>query len=45
VAYGRVRVIRDPDFQRENAAGALGSQDVLVLERAPRDIEGVVAGW
>jgi hypothetical protein len=44
VNYGRVRILTVAEFERENAGGRLTWQDILVLERAPTDIEGVVAG-
>jgi hypothetical protein len=44
MGYGRVRVLRQSDFLDLNGKGALSFQDILVLEHAPRDIEGVVAG-
>jgi hypothetical protein len=44
VAYGRVRLLDREGFARANASGRIGFQDVLVLEEAPPDIEGVVAG-
>ncbi|HVR76016.1 MAG TPA: PEP/pyruvate-binding domain-containing protein [Planctomycetota bacterium] len=44
VGYGRVRLLTEAAFNEGNAKGLFGSEDILVLERAPSDIEGVVAG-
>lgn len=44
VNYGRVRLLTRRGFEEANAAGLFGWQDILVLEEAPRDIEGVVGG-
>ncbi|MEM7232785.1 MAG: PEP/pyruvate-binding domain-containing protein, partial [Planctomycetota bacterium] len=43
VAYGRVRVLDLDGFEALNDSGAFGFQDILVLDFAPRDIEGVIA--
>jgi hypothetical protein len=42
--YGRVRILTAAEFDAANASGRIGWQDILVLDRAPSDIEGVVAG-
>ena len=42
--YGRVRRLSGGEFAEANELGQFGFQDILVLEEAPRDIEGVVAG-
>src|SRR5688572_15646227 len=42
--HGRVRVMSEAEFAEANANGGFGSQDIIVLERAPADIEGVIAG-
>jgi hypothetical protein len=42
--YGRVRVLTAAEFDEANRTGRIGWQDVLVLDHAPSDIEGVVAG-
>jgi hypothetical protein len=42
--YGRVRILDQAAFERANSSGELSFQDILILERAPRDIEGVVGG-
>lgn len=42
--YGRVRLMTLDDFDDANDNGRITWQDILVLERAPSDIEGVVAG-
>ncbi len=42
--FGRVKVLTLRDFDRLNERGAFSFQDILVIEEAPRDIEGVVAG-
>ncbi len=44
VGYGRVRILTLEAFDAANDSGRITWQDVLVLARAPRDIEGVVAG-
>jgi hypothetical protein len=44
VNYGRVRRLDREAFDRANDEGSFGSQDILVLEVSPRDIEGVIAG-
>ncbi|MBI4607066.1 MAG: VCBS repeat-containing protein, partial [Planctomycetes bacterium] len=41
VAYGRVRVLSLEGLEEASRTGRVSFQDVLVLERAPRDIEGV----
>lgn len=44
VGFGRVRIL-DPDaLAAANAKGEISFQDVLVLEEAPRDIEGTFGG-
>lgn len=42
--YGWVRRLRAQEFEELAARGRIGWRDILVLERAPSDIEGVVAG-
>ncbi|MGH2626434.1 MAG: hypothetical protein ACRDHY_07280, partial [Anaerolineales bacterium] len=43
--YGRVRVFfTEAEFNEANETGGFGWQDIVVLEQAPADIEGVVAG-
>ncbi len=44
VAYGRVRVLDADGFRALNEAGGISFQEILVLERSPRDIEGVIGG-
>ncbi|MGQ9590150.1 MAG: PEP/pyruvate-binding domain-containing protein [Planctomycetota bacterium] len=44
VGYGWVRRLRAQEFEDAAARGRIGWRDILVLERAPSDIEGVVAG-
>ncbi|MCZ6795779.1 MAG: FG-GAP-like repeat-containing protein, partial [Planctomycetota bacterium] len=44
VGYGRVRILDAAEFEVANRSGLLSFQDIAVLERAPRDIEGVVGG-
>ena len=44
IGYGRVRRLTLAAFQEASAAGLLSWQDILVLDRSPEDIEGVVAG-
>ncbi len=43
VAFGRVRLHTRESFEEANDSGRIGFQDVVVLDHAPRDIEGVVA--
>jgi hypothetical protein len=42
--YGRVRVLSRKSFDELNRSGRLSFQDILVLERTPADIEGVIGG-
>ncbi len=44
VTFGRVRVLDAAEFVAANDAGEFSFQEILVLERSPRDIEGVVGG-
>ena len=44
IGYGRVRRLTLAAFHEASAAGLLSWQDILVLDRSPEDIEGVVAG-
>ncbi len=44
VGYGRVRLLTLDAFDEANDSGRITWQDILVLERAPTDIEGVVSG-
>lgn len=44
VGFGRVRVLDRRQFAAANDRGGLTFQDVLVLDHAPTDIEGVVSG-
>ncbi len=44
VGYGRVRILSSEAFEEANEQGGISFQDILILERAPRDIEGVVNG-
>ena len=44
VGYGRVRILSAAEFETANESGEISFQDILILERAPRDIEGVVNG-
>ena len=44
MGYGRVRILSAEEFEEANETGELSFQDVLILARAPRDIEGVVNG-
>ncbi len=44
VGYGRVRRLTLEEFSAANEAGLFTFQDVLVIDQAPRDIEGVVGG-
>ena len=42
--YGRVRLLRLADFEAANSTGRFTFQDILVIDQAPRDIDGVVGG-
>ncbi len=42
VGFGRIRVLGPVELEQANATGDLSFQDVLVLRRAPRDLEGIV---
>lgn len=44
VGYGRVRVLDREQFDALNSTGQVSFQDILILDHAPRDIEGVVSG-
>ena len=44
VGYGRVRLMDADAFDAANARGLITWQDILILEHAPGDIEGVVGG-
>ena len=44
VGYGTVRRMTLAQFEKENDSGRITWQDILVLEKAPSDIEGVVSG-
>jgi hypothetical protein len=42
--FGRVRLLTLGEFEEANQSGLFTFQDVLVIDQAPRDIEGVVGG-
>lgn len=42
--YGRVRILSEAEFNKLSESGGISSQDILVLEVAPSDIQGVIAG-
>ena len=44
VGYGRVRLLDPEEFAAANERGQISFQNILILEQAPRDIEGVVGG-
>ena len=44
VGYGRVRILDEEGFREANESGQVSFQNILILERSPRDIEGVVGG-
>ncbi len=44
VGYGRVRIFNLEEFEAANRSGRFTFQDVVVVDQAPRDIEGVVGG-
>jgi hypothetical protein len=44
VGFGRVRILDPRDFLEWNESGRFTFQDVVVLEEAPQDIQGVVGG-
>jgi hypothetical protein len=41
---GRVRLMTIDEFEQANARGLISFQDIFVVDRAPRDIEGVFGG-
>ncbi len=44
VGFGRVRLHTRASFDAANESGLISFQDIIVLDHAPRDIEGVVSG-
>ncbi len=42
--YGRVRVFTSDGFAKANESGGFGLEDIVVVDEAPADIEGVIAG-
>lgn len=44
VGYGTVKILDEEAFEEANESGRFSFQDIVILERAPRDIEGVVGG-
>ena len=44
VGYGRVRLLVGDAFDEANDSGRFTFQDIVVIDHAPRDIEGVVGG-
>lgn len=44
IGYGRVRLLDLEAFEEANRSGLFTFQDILVLDDAPADIEGVVGG-
>ena len=44
VGYGTVKILDLESFEEANDNGRISFQDILVLDHAPRDIEGVVSG-
>ena len=42
--YGTVRIMDRDTFDAANESGGFGFQDIIVLDHAPRDIEGIVGG-
>ncbi len=42
--YGRVRIFTGEELAEANESGGFGSQDIVVVDEAPADIEGVIAG-
>ncbi len=42
--YGRVRLFTLEEFEAASASGHFTFQDIVVVDAAPRDIEGIVAG-
>jgi len=43
-SYGRLRVLTPEEFEEANEVGTIVWQDIVILQEAPSDIEGVVAG-
>jgi hypothetical protein len=44
VGYGRVRLMNLDAFEAANNSGQFSVQDILVIDQAPRDIQGIVSG-
>lgn len=44
VGYGTIKILDRESFEDANDNGRISFQDILVLDHAPRDIEGVVSG-
>ncbi len=44
VGYGRVRLFDLEAFEAANRSGRFTFQDILIVDQAPRDVEGVVGG-
>ncbi len=44
VGFGRVRILDADALEQANSGGEISFQDILVLDHAPRDIEGVFGG-
>jgi hypothetical protein len=44
VGFGRIRLLDAEGFAAANARGQISFQNILILDHAPRDIEGVVGG-
>ena len=44
VGYGTIKILDRDSFEEANDNGRISFQDILVLDHAPRDIEGVVSG-
>ena len=42
--FGRIRLLTLGEFEKANQSGLFTFQDVLIIDQAPRDIEGVVGG-
>ncbi len=45
VGYGRVRVFTLEEFESANSQGLFTFQDIVVVETAPQDVEGVIGGF
>ncbi len=45
IGFGRVRIFTLEEFEAANSSGLFTFQDIIVVDEAPRDVEGVVGGF